>query len=73
MKNKQVTGSTSSDVDAEFWRDPPIHSAAMMLPLMTDEEIEVLRRDILENGLREPIDIFVDNREEANGAKGPFP
>jgi hypothetical protein len=41
--------------------------------MMSDAEIDELARDIFENGLREPVDIFVDNREEANGSPGPFP
>ena len=44
-----------------------------MLPMMSDAEIEELRADIFQNGLREPIVIFVDNRQEASGAKPPFP
>ena len=73
MKDKQTTDSASSDPDAEFWQNPPIHPEAQKLPKMSDADLDELRRDIFENGLREPIDIFVDNREEANGAKGPFP
>jgi transposase-like protein len=54
------------------WQCPPIHPAAEKLPLMSDAEIDELAKDIEKNGLLEPIIIWVDNREEANGAKPPF-
>lgn len=41
--------------------------------MMTDAEIDELAADIKKNGLYEPIDIWIDNREQANGAEGPFP
>ena len=47
MKNKQATRSASSGVDAEsFWQNPPVHPAAEKLPMMSEEELVVLRRDI---------------------------
>ena len=52
---------------------PPIHPAAERLPMMSDAEIDELAADIKKNGLQQPIIIWVDNREEKNGTKPPFP
>ena len=40
--------------------------------MMSDAEIKELSDDILENGLRVPIDIWIDNHAAATGSKGPF-
>jgi len=41
------------------WRDKyKVHPAADVFPMMSDEELEALGQDILENGLREPIKIM---------------
>ena len=40
---------------------------------MSDVEIDEMARDIYENGLREPIDVWFDNHTEAGGSQGPFP
>ena len=41
------------------WRDKyKVHPAANVFPMMSDEELEALGQDILENGLREPIKIM---------------
>ena len=55
------------------WVWPSVHPEAEKLPMMSDAEIWEMANDIFENGLREPIDIWIDNREEANGSPGPFP
>ena len=55
------------------WVWPPVHPEAEKLPMMSDAEILEMANDIFENSLREPIDIWIDNREEANGSPGPFP
>jgi ParB-like chromosome segregation protein Spo0J len=52
--------------------DPPVHPANN-LPKMSKRELEELAKDIEKHGLEEPIIYWRDNREEANGAKGPFP
>ena len=40
---------------------PPIHPAAERLPMMGEAEIKELAKDIEDNGLVEPIIIWVDN------------
>ena len=57
----------------EPWQDPPVHPAAAMLPMMGDDELQALADDIKANGLQEPIILWRDNREAANGSEGPFP
>lgn len=57
----------------QAWQQPPVHPAAEMLPMMSSGEIEELARDIEANGLQQPIILFRDNTEEANGRSGPFP
>jgi hypothetical protein len=54
------------------WVCPEVYPEAQKLPMMSDAEIDEMARDIFENGLREPIDIWINNREEANGLTGPF-
>jgi hypothetical protein len=41
---------------------PQVHPAALLLPMMRDDEIEKLANDIKANGLHEPFDIWIDNR-----------
>jgi hypothetical protein len=53
------------------WQWPPVHPAAEKLPMMGDAEIDELAKDIRKNGLREPIVIWVDDREDPGG-EGPF-
>jgi hypothetical protein len=53
------------------WEDKPVHPANNAPP-MSDAELKVLAADIQKYGLQEPIIYWRDNREEANGAKGPF-
>ena len=43
------------------------------LPMMSDAELDEFAADIKANGLLDPIILWRDNREEANGATGPFP
>ena len=50
-----------------------MHPAAAMLPMMGDDELQALADDIKANGLQEPIILWRDNREAANGSEGPFP
>src|SRR6476646_7445682 len=41
------------------WRDEyKVHPAADVFPMMSDEELDALAKDIEENGLREPIKIM---------------
>lgn len=54
------------------WQNPPVHPVNT-LPMMSDEQIDDLAKDIKENGLQEPIILWRDNREEAKGSTGPFP
>jgi DNA-binding CsgD family transcriptional regulator len=49
-----------------------VHPAAAALPLMGDEGIEELARDIEANGLQEPVILWCDNTAEAKGEDGPF-
>ena len=55
------------------WNWPPVHPEAEKLPMMSDAEIKELSADILENGLQEPVHIWVDNHAAVNGSEGPFP
>jgi hypothetical protein len=56
------------------WESVPVHPAAEKLPMMSDAELDELAQDIKRNGLQEPVVLWVDNREDANGnANGPFP
>ncbi len=57
----------------EPWQDPPVHPAAALLPMMSDAELEALAADIKANGLQQPIVLWVDNTEAAEGGEGPFP
>ena len=57
----------------EPWKCPPVHPAAEKLPMMSDVEIDVQAADIKRNCMIEPIVIWVDNSEAANGSEGPFP
>jgi ParB-like chromosome segregation protein Spo0J len=54
------------------WEDKPVHPANNA-PEMSADELKVLAADIKKFGLQEPIIYWRDNREEANGSKGPFP
>ena len=45
------------------WNWPPVHPEAEKLPMMSDAEIKELSDDILENGLQEPVHIWVDNQQ----------
>lgn len=67
---------TVSEIRAKMekykWKDLPVHPANTA-PKMGDVELAELAKDIEKNGLLQPILVFVDNSEEANGAKGPFP
>jgi transposase-like protein len=58
---------------APVWETPPVHPAADKLPMMSDDEIEELAKDIAENGLQQPIILWRDNRDAVNGSSGPFP
>ena len=40
---------------------------------MSGAEIDGMAADIKKNGMREPVVLWVDNREQKNGAQGPFP
>jgi hypothetical protein len=55
----------------EAWVDLPVHPEAAKLPMMADEELEELARDIEANGLQKPIILWRDNRGEAKGEAGP--
>ena len=57
----------------EPWQDPPVHPAAALLPMMSDAELEALAADIKANGLQQPIVVWEDNTEAAEGGEGPFP
>jgi hypothetical protein len=50
----------------------PVHPANTA-PKMSDDELKVLAADIKKHGLHNPIIYWEDNREAANGSKGPFP
>lgn len=54
------------------WEDPPVHPVNNA-PMMSEAELEELAKDIEKYGLQEPIILWRDNREEANGGEGPFP
>jgi hypothetical protein len=54
------------------WVEPPVHPVND-LPMMSDDELDALAKDIKANGLQEPVILWRDNREEANGSTGPFP
>ena len=41
--------------------------------MMTGTELDELAADIKANGLVDPLVIWVDNHEAANGSQGPFP
>jgi hypothetical protein len=66
---------TANDADAytAFWKDPLIHPAAKLFPMMDDVEIRELADDIAANGLHEPVTVFMDNTKAAHGGKPPFP
>jgi DNA-binding transcriptional regulator YhcF (GntR family) len=55
------------------WEQPPTHPVANDMPMMLAAELAELARDIEKHGLQEPIILWRDNREAANGATGPFP
>jgi hypothetical protein len=56
------------------WQEPPVHpAAANAMPMMSKAELRELARDIETYGLQEPVILWRDNREAANGATGPFP
>ena len=55
------------------WANPPVHPAAASLPMMGEDELKEMAAGIKTNGLQQPIVIFEDNRDAANGSKGPFP
>ena len=55
------------------WKTLPSPPAAAKLPMQSSAEIDETAQRIKKNGLREALVFFVDNKEEANGAKGPFP
>ena len=57
----------------EPWVTPPVHPAADKLPMMSDAELEALAADIKASGLLEPIVVWEDNTEAADGGQGPFP
>src|SRR3982750_1867538 len=75
-EKRRGTMGTVSEIRAKMekykWKDLPLHPANTA-PKMGDLELAELAKDIEKNGLLQPILIFVDNSEEANGAKGPFP
>jgi hypothetical protein len=54
------------------WEEPPVHPANNAPP-MSDAELAELAADIKAHGMHEPIVLWRDNTEEANGAEGPFP
>jgi hypothetical protein len=57
------------------WKCPPVHPAVLKygLQMMNDAELEAMGENYKANGLLFPIVIFVDNRGEERGEKGPFP
>jgi hypothetical protein len=57
------------------WDNLPVHPAALMFPMMSEEEIKEMARSIKKppKGLQQPIILWVDNSEAKNGAEGPFP
>ena len=54
------------------WVTPPLHPVNDA-PMLSPAELKALAADIKRHGLQEPIVIWRDNRDEANGSKGPFP
>jgi hypothetical protein len=53
------------------WRDlMKVHPAAEMFPLMSADELKVLGEDIKENGLKLPIELFNDNRNNISVLDG---
>ncbi len=67
-----MTDAIKEKLAKHKWQEPPIHPVNN-LPLMTDDAIKELANDIKKNGLQEPIILWRDNRDEANGSTGPFP
>lgn len=74
MHDTNSTSPTTVKAGLELpkWVDPPVHPINDC-PVMSDEELRELAKDIDQNGLQEPIILWRDNREEAKGATGPFP
>ncbi len=54
------------------WVTPPLHPVNDA-PMLSPAELKALAADIKRHGLQEPIVIWRDNRDAANGSKGPFP
>ena len=55
------------------WASLPVHPEAARLPMMSDAELKELAADIKAHGMQEPLIVWRDNTEEANGGKEPFP
>jgi hypothetical protein len=53
------------------WRDRiKVHPAADLFPMMAEDELDVLGRDIKENGLRQPVSLWTPSRSKLYGRKG---
>ena len=69
-----MTDKELQKANAARWETlPPVHPAALLFPMMSDDEIDDLVADIKKNGLRESAVLWEDNSEQKNGAQGPFP
>jgi hypothetical protein len=50
------------------WRDRiKVHPAADLFPMMAEDELDVLGRDIKENGLRQPVSLWTPSRSKLYG------
>jgi hypothetical protein len=56
------------------WVEPPAHPAfeKFKIPMMGPAEIKELAEDIKKNGKQVSFKIWVEDREDPNGAESPF-
>src|SRR6476620_11310170 len=53
-----------SEFDISAWRAIPVHSAALLFPMMSDSELVELGEDMRKHGLQEDLVSYVDEQQK---------